>query len=131
MVCKVILNRTSVEWPICQVLLTWYSTDFPLDKAKQYVKLRNPVLINDVAQQSILQDRREILRVLQEHNVPTPQHIVVSRTKAQVKSGKDPEGFAETADYVTMVLLYCLYCLCTCVPHMHVPLRFAHIVPSI
>jgi hypothetical protein len=92
------------EWPLCEVLLAWHSTGFPLDKAQRYVSLRHPILINDVLQQPLLLDRREVYRILQEHNVPTPQHIVVSRTPAQVAAGEHPEGFVETPDYVAMVL---------------------------
>lgn len=46
---------------------------------------------------------------LAEHNVPTPQHIVVCRTEEQAAAGEDPEGFVETPDYVAQVhLLMCL-----------------------
>lgn len=67
------------------------------------MQLRNPILINDVHQQTSLLDRREVYIRLAEHSVPTPQHIVVNRTEAQAAAGEDPEGFEETTDYVCMV----------------------------
>ena len=67
------------------------------------VQLRNPILINDVHQQPCLLDRRDVYSRLKEHNVPTPQHIVVNRTAEQAAAGEDPEGFVETPDYVAQV----------------------------
>jgi hypothetical protein len=74
------------------------------------VQLRNPILINDVHQQTGLLDRRKVYQKLIEHNVPTPQHIVVNRTEAQAAAAEDPEGFVETPDYVALVRPCC--CLC-------------------
>lgn len=67
------------------------------------MQLRNPILINDVHQQTSLLDRREVYNRLSEYHVPTPQHIVVNRTEQQAAAGEDPEGFVETPDYVSMV----------------------------
>jgi hypothetical protein len=69
------------------------------------VQLRNPILINDVHQQTALLDRREVYKKLAEHLVPTPRHIVVNRTEQQAATGEDPEDFVETPDYVSLVHL--------------------------
>lgn len=46
---QVIFNEPVESWPLCDVLLSWHSEGFPLRKAKAYVELRRPFLINDGA----------------------------------------------------------------------------------
>ena len=70
----------------CHVLISFFSTGFPLDKALAYAKLRQPFLINGLEPQKILQDRRKVYAVLKRHGLPTPNHVVLSR------DGKDDEG---------------------------------------
>ncbi|RLN94184.1 hypothetical protein BBJ28_00017518 [Nothophytophthora sp. Chile5] len=75
----VILNAPVERWPRCDALIAFFSAGFPLEKAQAYVALRSPVVVNELAPQRLLQDRRDVYRVLQEHDVPTPRHVVVSR----------------------------------------------------
>lgn len=67
------------NWPRCDVLISFFSTDFPLDKAISYVKLRNPFCINDLAPQALLWDRRLVGAVLDHLQVPAPRRLEVSR----------------------------------------------------
>lgn len=67
------------SWPRCDVLISFFSTDFPLSKASSYIKLRNPFCINDLPPQALLWDRRLVGAVLDHLGVPTPPRFEVSR----------------------------------------------------
>lgn len=67
------------NWPHCDVLISFFSTDFPLDKAISYVKLRNPLCINDLPTQALLWDRRLVGQILDHLCIPTPFRLEVSR----------------------------------------------------
>jgi hypothetical protein len=43
--------------------------------------------------QDVLQDRREVYRLLQENGIAVPMHIVVNRDG--LAAGQDPQGFVE------------------------------------
>lgn len=67
------------SWPRCDILISFFSVDFPLWKAVSYVKLRRPFCVNDLPTQSVLWDRRLVYAILDHMNVPTPRRIEVSR----------------------------------------------------
>ncbi|KAG9104895.1 hypothetical protein FRC06_006720 [Ceratobasidium sp. 370] len=76
---QVILGEDVENWPRCDILISFYSTDFPLLKAVQYVKLRNPICINDLHAQALLWDRRVVNRILEHFLIPMPRRLVASR----------------------------------------------------
>ncbi|KAF6263760.1 histidine phosphatase superfamily-domain-containing protein [Scenedesmus sp. NREL 46B-D3] len=97
---ELILGAPVNEWPRVDCLMSWYSDGFPLAKAQAYADATRPFLINDLHMQDALQDRREVYRVLQEHGIAVPAHIVVNRDA--LADGGDPAGFIEEEDYVEL-----------------------------
>ncbi|KAK4689515.1 inositol-hexakisphosphate/diphosphoinositol-pentakisphosphate 1-kinase, partial [Tremellales sp. Uapishka_1] len=78
----VILEEDISHWPPVDVLISFFSTDFPLPKALAYTQIPNrlpPISINSLAMQSLLWDRRLVLAILDHVGVPTPKRVEVSR----------------------------------------------------
>lgn len=71
------------HWPQTDVLISFFSTDFPLPKAIAYTQLPSlqppPIVINDLPMQSVLWDRRLVLAILDHIGVPTPRRVEVTR----------------------------------------------------
>ncbi|KAM5240841.1 inositol hexakisphosphate and diphosphoinositol-pentakisphosphate kinase 1 isoform 24-T33 [Hipposideros larvatus] len=88
----VILNEPVENWPSCHCLISFHSKGFPLDKAVAYSKLRNPFLINDLAMQYYIQDRREVYRILQEEGIDLPRYAVLNRDPARPEECSLIEG---------------------------------------
>ncbi|CAI2320334.1 unnamed protein product [Caenorhabditis sp. 36 PRJEB53466] len=78
----VIINDPVEKWPLCHCLISFHSTDFPLEKAIAYVKLRNPYIINDLDRQYDLLDRRTVFKILEENGIEHPRHGYVIRGRA-------------------------------------------------
>ncbi|KAF0991725.1 hypothetical protein HZS_7491 [Henneguya salminicola] len=75
----VVRNFSVDKWPIVDVFLCFYANGYPLDKAIDYVRLRRPFVINELSNQKLLFNRKEIYRILTENNVCVPKYIVVER----------------------------------------------------
>ncbi|PLW44537.1 hypothetical protein PCANC_08115 [Puccinia coronata f. sp. avenae] len=76
---KVILDEDVENWPVCDFLISFFSTGFPMDKAIRYVNLRNPIPINDLPLQKLFWDRRLVLAILDKIDVPTPKRCELNR----------------------------------------------------
>ncbi|KAL7543874.1 hypothetical protein ACHAXR_013260 [Thalassiosira sp. AJA248-18] len=74
-----ILNIPVEQWPVCDVLIAFYSNGYPLEKAEQYVSLRQPYLLNDLKMQRTLMDRRRVYDLLEESGIDVPRHVFMSR----------------------------------------------------
>lgn len=75
----IILNSPIEEWPVCNVVIAFFSKGYPLQKAKDYVKLRKPIILNDLDMQELLQDRRRVYDHLEASGIDVPRHIYLSR----------------------------------------------------
>jgi Diphosphoinositol pentakisphosphate kinase 2 N-terminal domain len=73
-----ILHRPIEDWPIVNVLIAFFSKGYPLEKAMRYAKLRQPHILNDLAQQLVLQDRRKVYDLLQASGIDVPRHVYLS-----------------------------------------------------
>jgi inositol hexakisphosphate/diphosphoinositol-pentakisphosphate kinase len=74
-----ILNTPVEEWPVVEVLITFYSTRFPTEKALEYIKLRNPFLLNDLEIDSVMKDRRKVYELLESQGIDVPHHVFLNR----------------------------------------------------
>ncbi|GAU35279.1 hypothetical protein TSUD_274810 [Trifolium subterraneum] len=60
---KVILEDPIESWPVCDCLIAFYSSGYPLEKAEAYAALRKPFLVNELEPQYLLHDRRKVYEV--------------------------------------------------------------------
>ena len=74
-----IINKPVEEWPVVEVLIAFYSTNYPTEKALEYVHLRKPFMVNDLEKDEILKDRRRIYEVLQQEGINVPVHVYCER----------------------------------------------------
>jgi hypothetical protein len=89
---KVILDEPAESWPVVDVLISFFSAGFPLDKAISYANLRKPICVNDLGLQKVLWDRRAVLAILDAVKVPTPRRLEVDRDggpEVEEELGKD------------------------------------------
>lgn len=76
---NVILNAPVEDWPLCDVLIAFYSNGYPLEKAEAYADLRKPLLLNDLKMQRILMDRRRVYDLLEASGIDVPRHVFMNR----------------------------------------------------
>ncbi|OAY29841.1 inositol hexakisphosphate and diphosphoinositol-pentakisphosphate kinase VIP2 isoform X3 [Manihot esculenta] len=76
---KVILEDPIESWPICDCLIAFYSTGYPLKKAEAYAALRKPYLVNELEPQHLLHDRRKVYQCLEAYGIPVPRYALVNR----------------------------------------------------
>jgi inositol-hexakisphosphate/diphosphoinositol-pentakisphosphate 1-kinase len=88
---ETIQNKPIEEWPHVDVLIGFYSSGFPLQKAIAYVDKFKPKMINDLRMQSQLWDRSKIVKILQNLKIPVAKSFVVLRgaDKERVEKGED------------------------------------------
>ena len=92
-----ILNRPIQEWPSnIDVLIAFYSKGYPLQKAKDYVKLRHPFCINDLDMQERLQDRRMVYDLLEASGIDVPRHVFLSQDGYKSTGSGDGNNQGET-----------------------------------
>ncbi|XP_074573477.1 inositol hexakisphosphate and diphosphoinositol-pentakisphosphate kinase VIP2-like isoform X2 [Curcuma longa] len=93
---KVIIEDPIESWPICDCLIAFYSSGYPLQKAEMYAALRKPFLVNELQPQHLLHDRRKVYEQLEVFGVPVPNYALVNREYPY----QELEYFLEEEDYV-------------------------------
>jgi len=83
------------DWPICDCLIAFTSSGFPLDRVKEYVKLRKPYCINDVSTQDIFNNRMMLYEVLEKYGIPTFRHIYADRRDGRKVEVKEMDDYIE------------------------------------
>lgn len=88
----VLKNEAAKDWPVCDVLIAFYSKGYPLQKAKEYVELRKPFILNDLDMQELLQDRRRVYDLLEASGIDVPRHVYLSRDGYVSTGSGDGDG---------------------------------------
>ncbi|KAI7741396.1 hypothetical protein M8C21_000856 [Ambrosia artemisiifolia] len=93
---RVILEEPIERWPICDCLIAFHSSGYPLEKAEAYAALRKPFLVNELEPQHLLHDRRKVYECLEMCGIPVPRYAFVNRDKPY----EELEYFVEEEDFV-------------------------------
>lgn len=93
---KVILEEPIERWPICDCLIAFYSSGYPLQKAEAYAALRKPFLVNELDPQYLLHDRRKVYERLELYGIPVPRYALVNRNVPY----EELDFFVEEEDFV-------------------------------
>ena len=73
-------------------MIAFFSKGYPLEKAKEYVALRKPLLLNDLDCQVWIQDRRKVYDHLELSGIDVPRHVYLSRDGYISKGSGDGNG---------------------------------------
>mgnify|MGYP003639645601 CR=1 FL=1 len=74
------LNKPVSDWPICDCLIAFFSTGFPLDKAIKYAEMYpDMIVLNDLPKQNLFFSRVKVFDLLKELDIPHPPHIKMLR----------------------------------------------------
>ncbi|KAL8172369.1 hypothetical protein V2J09_024173 [Rumex salicifolius] len=93
---KVILEDPVESWPLCDCLIAFYSSGYPLKKAEAYAALRKPFLVNELEPQHLLHDRRKVYECLALFGIPVPRYALVNREY----SYQEVDYFVEEEDFI-------------------------------
>ncbi|KRX50941.1 Inositol hexakisphosphate and diphosphoinositol-pentakisphosphate kinase 2 [Trichinella murrelli] len=81
-----IMNDPVEKWPICDCFISFYSQGFPIAKAIDYIRLRNPYVINDVHRQYDLLSRIKVYKILEKAYIELPRYTVLHRNPTSSKT---------------------------------------------
>ena len=90
-----ILSHPVETWPNVECLITFASSGFPTAKALDYIALRKPFLVNDLAMTEVLGDRRRVYEMLLLQGIDVPKHVVLNRDERAQERVNVVEEFDE------------------------------------
>ncbi|CAC01826.1 putative protein [Arabidopsis thaliana] len=90
------MRLANLSWPICDCLIAFYSSGYPLEKVQAYSSLRKPFLVNELDPQYLLHDRRKVYEHLEMYGIPVPRYACVNRKVPD----EDLDYFVEEEDFV-------------------------------
>lgn len=90
-----ILSQPVETWPNVECLITFASSGFPTAKALDYIALRKPFLVNDLAMTEVLGDRRRVYEMLLLQGIDVPKHVVLNRDERAQERVNVVEEFDE------------------------------------
>ncbi|KAJ1443700.1 Histidine phosphatase superfamily, clade-2 [Sesbania bispinosa] len=93
---KVILEEPIERWPVCDCLIAFHSSGYPLEKAEAYAALRKPFLVNELEPQHLLHDRRKVYERLEMFGIHVPRYALVNREVPY----QELDYFIEEEDFV-------------------------------
>ena len=93
------LNHAVEDWPIVDCLISFFSSGFPIEKAREYVELRKPWCVNDLKTEDVLRDRRSVYKHLKQNHITTPRHVFCSR------DGYDGAGSPEVQEFDDYIIV--------------------------
>ena len=94
---EIIFKAEIENWPIVDALIIFFSDGFPYNKGLKYINLRKPYLINDFEMQKVFWDRVKVLQMLEEENIPIPNHIIIDRGEEINNDGENNSGELNTS----------------------------------
>ncbi|CAK9162862.1 unnamed protein product [Ilex paraguariensis] len=93
---KVILEHPIESWPICDCLIAFHSSGYPLEKVEAYASLRKPFLVNELEPQHLLHDRRKVYERLEMFGIHVPRYALINREVPY----QELDYFVEEEDFV-------------------------------
>jgi Diphosphoinositol pentakisphosphate kinase 2 N-terminal domain len=92
-----LLNQPIESWPVCDALIAFFSKGYPLKKVQEYVKLRQPFILNDLEMQELMLDRRRVYDLLEASGIDVPRHVYLSRDGYRSTGTGDGDGSGDAA----------------------------------
>lgn len=83
-----IVNEPIERWPVCDVLISFHSKDFPMSKTIDYIKFRGIWAVNDLERACDLLDRVRVYKIVARHGIAIPRHKVLWRDANHPNEGE-------------------------------------------
>ncbi|KAJ8901138.1 hypothetical protein NDN08_004998 [Rhodosorus marinus] len=99
---ELVLKEDVENWPICEFLIAFHSDGFPLEKVQAYSHLRQPVLLCNLERQYDILDRRKVLDLLKDNEIPYPETYYADDNSRIKQDGDQLSFFVEEEEVKTL-----------------------------